>query len=274
VDVLRELYASASFSEDALANPLSRAETEAGPLGRALLYRTSLVQSVPAARAEAAQRALALARDGGRYASTVRVFLPVLREIAPSQELAWFAPEAARAFLVAGRLEQAGAWLALVRAQAAGDPSAEADWLQLLALARLTGAATDDDWEDGALERWWRGRADADAETATADAELVFSLFDGLGEPLAPGLWAALLADVHRSPVVMPPPAVWVGLEAAADAGRTAETVALALVGLGAGGPAQAAPVVLRRVLRALRAVGLEGAARALAVEAATAAGL
>ncbi len=72
----------------------------------------------------------------------------------------------------------------------------------------------------------------------------------------------------------MPRPALWFRLEEAARGARKGETVLLSLLALGDGGPAQADPIVLRRVLRALGAVGLEASARALAVEAAVAAGL
>ncbi|MGY9063295.1 MAG: hypothetical protein ACKVG1_13530, partial [Rhodospirillales bacterium] len=74
VDVLRQMYASVTFSEEDLANPLSRAEVEFGPMVRALLFRTSLAQTIPIAQAEATARAFALSRDEGRYISTVHVF--------------------------------------------------------------------------------------------------------------------------------------------------------------------------------------------------------
>ena len=72
-DSLRQLYTSIVFTEDELANPLSKAEAESGPLSRALLYRTALVQTVPLAKAEAVAKAIALARQGGRYLSAIRV---------------------------------------------------------------------------------------------------------------------------------------------------------------------------------------------------------
>ena len=55
---------------------------------------------------------------------------------------------------------------------------------------------------------------------------------------------------------------------------RLGETVLLSLLALGESGPGDADPVVLSRVLSSLRNIGLEAEARALAVEAALAAGL
>jgi hypothetical protein len=72
----------------------------------------------------------------------------------------------------------------------------------------------------------------------------------------------------------MPHPAVWTALHQAAVAGRVAETIALAAQALGGEGPAGAAPQTLLAVFDALRAVGLDESARALALEAAIAAGL
>ncbi|PPR21998.1 MAG: hypothetical protein CFH39_01488, partial [Alphaproteobacteria bacterium MarineAlpha10_Bin2] len=59
---------------------------------------------------------------------------------------------------------------------------------------------------------------------------------------------------------------------AASEAG--AETVLLALLGLGAGGPENSGLVTLGETITGLRAVGLDRDAQAIAVEAALAGGL
>ena len=272
VDTLRQLYTSASFSDEALANPLSKAEVETGPLSRALLYRTSLAQTVPIAQAETVARALALGREGGRYPSTVRVFVSVLRLIRPSDELVWFAPEAIRALLAAGRHELAGAWFELLRAAALFDEGSAAMLTSLMPVASLSGSPEADSWTTDKLGDWWN-QAKGDTR-ARQRAAILFSLFDALGEPVPATLWAALLTDADRTPVALPHPALWFRLQSASAEGRVGETVLLSLLALGEGGPAAAEPVILRQVIGGLRAVGLEPAARALAVEAAVAAGL
>ncbi|MEE8394125.1 MAG: hypothetical protein V3R66_07250, partial [Rhodospirillales bacterium] len=138
VEALRQLYTSVSFSDEDLANPLSKAEAESGPLSRALLYRTALIQTVPTAQAEAVSRALSLAREGGRYASTVRVFTGVLKNIPPSPELLWFAPEAVRAFLFLADHESADVWFGLLSSSAMFDRQAGLDLKALMPLARLS----------------------------------------------------------------------------------------------------------------------------------------
>ncbi|MBT5013883.1 MAG: hypothetical protein HON02_05480, partial [Rhodospirillaceae bacterium] len=55
---------------------------------------------------------------------------------------------------------------------------------------------------------------------------------------------------------------------------RIGEIVLLSLLALGEGGPGQAEPVVLNRVLSAMMTAGLQKEVRALSLEAAVAAGL
>ncbi|MCB2100677.1 MAG: hypothetical protein KDE22_07400, partial [Rhodobacterales bacterium] len=73
---------------------------------------------------------------------------------------------------------------------------------------------------------------------------------------------------------VLPPPQGAVAATAADATEGRGDAALAALVALGAGGPAQAGPVVLDTVLRALASAGLEADARRLAVEAAVSAGL
>jgi len=322
VDTLRQLYTSVSFSEQELANPLSRAEAESGTLSRALLYRTALIQTVPVAQAEVVARALALAREGGRYPSTVRVFLPVLTRMLPSTELVWFAPEAIRAFLIAGDVDTALPWFALLKAKAMFDKDAITILEALLPVARLAGYGNATALTEDSLGKWWA--LNKDKENGPENAALLFSLFEAMGEPVSQESWEELLDGPQRSTVVMPSPALWNRLisatrEAAlplpvtitkdpqvepqaalsgsmphttqviatASLGATlvpptsaplrqrfGEALLLSLITIGDGGPGQATPVVLSKVISSLRAIGLETEARALALEAAVAAGL
>ena len=272
IDALRQLYTSVSFTQEELANPLSRAEAEAGPMSRALLYRTALIQTVPMAQTEAIVRALELGREGGRYASTARVFLPLLKRIPPSREMIWFAPQAIRAFLVIGEHDAAQAWFGLLRGSAMFNVTSAAALRALAPLARLAGSREVADLRADSLRAWWKDVENRD--DARERASLLYTLFEGLGEPVPAALWEALLGGAQRATVAMPEPALWYRLASAARAGRVGETVLLTLLVLGEGGPGQANPVVLRRVLTSLADVGLTGPARAMAVEAAVAAGL
>ena len=311
VDSLRQLYTSVSFSEQDLANPLSRAESEGGPMTRALLYHTSLIQTVPTAQAEVVARALTLGRDEGRYASVVRVFMPVLKRIPPSAELLWFAPEAVRALLLNGETISAEAWFALMRASALFNKESSQGLAALMPIVRLMGSSEAAEWNTKKISAWWN--TIKDKKNAVAKAALLYSLFDALGESVPPESWKSLVTGTGRRSVSMPNPALWFRLleateavrkgpggeakevaqvvnqtgdqasdavsgttqpQPAKGAERVAETVLLSLLALGDAGPAGADPLLLRQVLKSLRSAGFDHEARIMAVEAALAAGL
>ena len=271
-ETLRDLYASATFSEEELANPLSRAEAESDPLSRALLYRTAVANTVPSARAEAVSHALQLAQRGGRYPSVARAFAPVIGELVPSGELAWFAPEAVRSLLAAGSPRLAEGWLSLLRSGALIEEERRARLAALLPLVNLAGSGESNAWAADNLRDWWQ--AEAGGPEARDRATLLYTSLEGLGETVPDELWLDLLGAAERAPAVMPSAALWYRLQQAARAGRVGETVLLSLLALGDGGPAQASPLVLRAVIDGLSGVGEAPAARALALEAALAAGL
>lgn len=271
-DALRQLYMSVSFSEKDLANPLSKAEVESGPLSRALLYRTSLIQSVPSAQAEPVARAFALARRGGRFPSAARVFQPVLQRLPPSAELAWFAPDAVRAALMNNDQDMAKAWIGLLRASALFNKESAAHLAQVMPMARLARSSEAAAWKESDLQAWLE--ATKDAAGARGPAATLFALLAATGDPVPAAMWEALIDASERTTVAMPTPALWFKLESAAKAGRVGETVLISLLALGEGGTAQADPIIAAKVLEALGMVGLKDDVRALALETAVAAGL
>jgi hypothetical protein len=136
----------------------------------------------------------------------------------------------------------------------------------------LAGQLEEGAWSPQDLVSWWD--AIKDHEGAREQATLLFSLLDALGATVPAELWADLLEGPQRATVALPRPAVWFRLESAAAEGRTGETVLLALLALGEGGPAQSDPLTLHHVLANLDAINLTAEARALAIEAALAASL
>lgn len=272
IETLQQLYTAVSFSEADLANPLSRAEAETGPLSRALLYRTALVQTVPTAQAEAVAKALDLARQGDRYASTVRTFLPILKKIPPSAELVWFAPEAVRAFLIADQPELVRSWYGVLRASALFNNDSANAVAALKPLLRLAGSPEVDDWKPEDLDAWWQ--AASGTPEGRGRAALLYAMMDAFGQAVPDTLWQNLLVGPQQTTTAVPEAPLWFRLRSAAQGGRVGETAMLALIALGDGGPSQADPVTLRDVLSRLVSVKLDADARALAVEAALAAGI
>ena len=266
---LRDIYANTAVAKEQRAKALSSAEADGGPLGRAILYQTAVDQAVPAVRAETLSQAFRLADKAGRFPATARAFLPLVAALPPGQDLLWFAPEAARAMLVADASEGAGPWLALLRTGA--DAERQKRFQALLPLARLAGLPEAQAWDTDVAA--WRKTA-AGEETGYRRAVLLYSLLDGLGDGAAETSWTELLRPNEIRPYAMPAVPVWYRLERAAADKRLGETVVLALIVLGKGGPQDASPLALRAAIQALQRVGEEKAARAVALEAAVAGGL
>ena len=263
--VLRQLYAGVAFSENALEHPLTKADSERSPLGRALLYRKALLEGVPAATAEVLSKAFKLARESQRYQSMARVYLPILKGIAPNRDFVWFIPEAIRALLAAGDLQSATPWFAMLSSSSAINEEAARIQIEIRPLARLAGALEGDDWQPNMLADWWVGVSGRDEEDSDAISELarnrailIYSLLDGLGDKVPNVQWEALMNGPLHVPTVMPQPALWRSLESAASNSRVGETVLLSLLALGHTGPVNANPIVLRKVLISIINIGLE----------------
>lgn len=278
-EALAQLYDSVAFTPEQLNSSLSFAQGDRGPRGRAVMYRAAKAQTVGVARAEALQRSWKLARERGGYATAVRVSLPLLVEMPPSQELAFFAGDAVRALLFAGKLEDAQRWRTLLRAEAmAGNEAAatgEALVWPLLWLADAEERKTDKTPLAARFATWRQAQEKADAAASRGRAALLAALIVSSGERPDPGMITALLpSTLARENAPMPNLGLWLGVGAALESGRIAETALFALDMLGPEGAAGAAPHTAALVLDALRAAGLDADARALAVEAAIAAGL
>ena len=271
---LAKLYAAVSFPANDLANAPTAAREKGGPLGQALLYQAVLAQQLPLAQAEALKLAFAQAMEtGGSLAAAARLYAPQLTQLPPSDAVAWFSPTAARALLSLGRLDAARAWIDLARTQAVPDrPETGRPAARLAVLLQLADPQATTPLPADSLKAWWDAAGEGvTPEQRASRATFLYTLLDSLGQPVPNELWQPLIGQAGISAVAMPEPALRQGLVGAAEAGRLGETVLLALLNLGTGGPAAADPSTLANVIRALRKVGLGAAAGNLAVEAALA---
>lgn len=269
---LAKLYASINFTPDQLSNALSGAESDTSARGRSLLYNATHIVTAPLARAEILQKAWTLAAKSQNYGTSVRIHLPVLLEIKPAPELAWFAIPAARALLAAGRVSEAAVWLELSPDKVSEDDASQRRGLGLL--VRLGNLGDTQPWDAAVLKTWWQSQNKAAAGPARRRAAVLFTILEAFGQSLDQTLWEPLFDGPRSETMTMPAPALLHGLGRAAAAGRIGETVLLTLLSLGEGGPSQASPSVLGAAIRALRQVALESEARALALEAAFGAGI
>ena len=255
---LAALYGKVEFKPEELGTAIKQGKAPASPRERALLYRVARSDPAASVRTAALANLLGDAKKRGAFITMAQVVAPILGELTPSDELASFAPDAVRAMYAAGRAGAAQAWLAHV--DGAATPA-----LRLLTL--LASGATAPGG-DAALQDAVVAVSKRDA----AQGALMLSLLPELGIAVTPGDWAPLIGAPHGA--AMPDFAVWTRQQEAANGKRVGETVLLTLLLARAGDHLSGEPIVLSRAVAGLKAVGLESEARALALEAALAAGL
>ncbi|MDH3240189.1 MAG: hypothetical protein OEO83_05935 [Alphaproteobacteria bacterium] len=142
VEKLRQMYTGVTFAPGDVQGAVVGAEKLAGPRGRALLYQAARGAADPGARARLLAKAFALARAQGRLGTAVRAFQPQLEEMPQTEDLAWFAADAARALYAAGGADVAAArWaeIAINRPQVppGGGVSTDVAVWPLVAIARI-----------------------------------------------------------------------------------------------------------------------------------------
>jgi hypothetical protein len=245
---LRTIYRAVEFSAEERANAITRAKEEKGARGRALLWTAAKAQTLPGPRAELLQALLADVQ--GDYVVAARTVEPLLAEIPPSPELAWFGADAARALYAAGRPADARAWRAVAEPEAAK------------ALAPLAKLA-----EGSAVP------LPPLPQERTEQAALFLGLVGVLGDALPADAWAPYLKPGAATRAPLPPAALVLAQGSAVEGRRVGEALLLILPMLAEGERLTTEPLLLVRAVAGLRALGLEETARALAIEAALAAG-
>lgn len=278
-ETLGEFYDGVTLTAEQIAAALSLAEKDQSPRGRAAIHRAVKTQAVGAGRAETLQRAWRMARERGGYATSVRVNLPALIEIPPSEDLMFFAVDATRALVLAGRLEEARGWYRLVRTHSASGnelaANAEALLWPLFWFTDAEQRKADQDNVGARFEAWRRAQERVEAAGLARRSALLATLLVSTGaRPDAKFIDPLLAGNAGQDRVAMPNMGLWIGLGSALEAGRVGETALFVLAALGPEGAAGAAPQTVALALDALRAAGLDTDARALAVETAIAAGL
>ncbi len=269
-ETLAAIYQRFSFDAAQLEDPAAAAKGLEGAAGRALLYQAARERKDPAARAKVLRRALDSAKTASLYQMAVRVFLPMLSDLPAHAELLWFAETAGRALYAAGRYDRAGAWFTLARQEAVINPQAANVVAVLWPYTRLANSPALA-WQ-GDLEAWRAARAD-DSDAERGRQALLRGAFMALGESDSLS-WIDIASQSGKSTEAVPDAAMLYALREASETRRLGETVLLSLLILGETGPAESHPMALNSVLAALKRVGLEPEARALAIEAAVASGI
>ena len=257
-DALGLLYAGIVATPEEQNSVLKNGKLPDEARGRAILYSIARTGITQAQRVLALNALIADARRRNAFVATARVIAPLLAPLQPLPELQTFAGDASRVLLAAGNLDAAAPWIVL----------AQAAELQLV--ADLAHPSNDDVSQ---LLRDATPRLTArNAANAPRQLDLLTALLGALGQGTGGVNWDAPLQPTHAS--ILPPAALWLDQQQAAQAGRIGETVLASLVIAATGDHLSSEPVVLARVVAGLNTIGLEGDARRLAVEAALAAGI
>ena len=273
IEALRDLYRAMAFSPEERADALEQVETLEPPLGRALMLQAIEAQTAPALQAELLAAALALAEAQGAHGSTARALAHLVRTVPPAPEQGWFSGAAGRALMAAGDHDAAAAWYALASEEAPRDADAARSAVRLWPLMLLS--AEEVYLKTAPFEAWLALRADRGGEAvALARANWLAVLVDALGGRIDPEIWDRLMLDERAVATRAPAPALAIGLQKAAEGGLLGETVLLALLLIGDDGPAAAGIATVGPVVSSLVSAGLREEARAIALEAALAAGL
>jgi len=259
---LRILYDALPFTPADLAAAAS--ESGRTVKGRALLYRAAAAEPLPVARTEMIQRGLAADAMVG-----TQLYAPLLAALPATPDLIAFAPWVVRALLAAGQTEAARPWFDLLKREGPLRIGGETTLAALLPLARLAGLVEPLSAAD--LIAWRQARNESPIDSGKHGLFLL-CLLSALGDALPEDERLALLdgpavisGKVSRS-------ALAIGLATAAAARRRGETVLYVLLGLGEQRDVE--PAEFARLIGDLRAVGLDGDARALALELALAFGI
>jgi len=261
-DRLGELYGKLEFKDEERANATADDKLGDALRGRALLYGIAQKEGDVALRAAALDRFLEAARRHGLYFVASRLAVPIIAGFAPGDALKAEAPNFIRAAIAAGSLATVDSWLP------AADPATVGPLVTLM--RAITNARPRPD------EKAMAETLAALALRKSDDAPRQIALFQMLaGEfwnaPSAEDL-AAEMAPAHEGEV--PNEAVWVDQQQAQAEHRVGETVLTSLIIATDKTRLTPEPIALHRAIAGLRAVGLEADARALALEAAVAAGL
>ena len=273
IESLRTLYREMAFSAEELADALAQVEVLEPALGRSLMLQAVEAQTAPALRAELLATALFLAEAQGAYGTAARALAHVVQTVPPTTEHVWFSGAAGRALFAAGDQEGAEAWYALASQEAPRDAEAARAAVRLWPLRLLSGEEIH--LKATPFEVWLALRAEeGERAVALARASWLVILADALGGQVDPEVWDRLLAEGRPMPAPAPMPALVQGLRLAAERGQLGETVLMALILLGDGGPAAAGLPTVGPVVSGLVSAGLGEEARAIALEAALAAGL
>jgi hypothetical protein len=213
-------------------------------------------------------------RGSPLFPTLARASASALLNLPPKPEYANVAQEAMRGFLLLGDKQLSLAWTKLALNAAYNNARAMMALDRLMPLVVIAGIDDSTRLEPRDVDRWYEVIRQDDAKMAPMRGYLLLQLFRAVGMDLAPK--ATTLPETPPAGVrlVSPAAATLQALQAAAADGRRAEAALLASIAIGETPLVELHPAAVGAIVRALRAVGEDHAARLFAIETAIAHGL
>ena len=268
---LGELATQFKFEENIFSRAASESKSMEGFMARALLLKAAALNTSFIERARFLRLLLDSADSDEIFQVYASVIMPILLTVKPRHDLIWFASSATRASIAGGNYILASEWLAVLAKTLDLDYEASGSLLRLLPLIAIAGQPLPKPFSEEQATDVWSGLSDNfSREDKEKRASRLLVLLSAMGiEPRA-GAWKNVISSKNIFEMEnIPVTALRYQLLDAAKNNRIAEVVSISLIMLGAEGPSKSGLVALNAVIRALREIGLEADARAIAIEAA-----
>lgn len=258
--VLAEAYAAIEIAPEVRQSPLAQ-EAE-GTLKRAILYQAATKETAMLRKSRYIRALLdETTREGLGYPVAALLADPVtaLPEVG---EISWFSETAVEILIAAGRRPEAASWIR--RDRELDTTGARAGLGHWLVLADLGGGA-----REGRAEAMTELERAAKAGLFTPDVlQRTVTVLDAIEYNVPIPVWEMAGSGAQSDAGDLPETGLLSELQAAVQANDRPRTVLLAVLALARGGPSGAHQLALGDALRALKRVGMEREARALAFEA------
>jgi hypothetical protein len=279
IDIAERGEALAIIEATRLGDLYLQAVKEGAVLPPAMAKRAQLVAAVRnSSNAQELMTAItavyAETRGSALFPTMARATAIGLLHLPAKPEFANVAQEAMRGFLLLGDKQLALAWTKLALTAAYNNARAMIALDRLMPLVVIAGIDNPTHLAPDDVNRWYEVMRQDDPKNAPLRGYLLLQLFRATGLDMPKGETVLPEAPPGNIRLVSPPAATLQALQAAAAAHRHAETALLASLALGDSGLAEFHPAAVAAIVRALRAVGEDSAARLFAIETAIAHGL
>jgi hypothetical protein len=266
---LGRIYGAMSIAPGQLDQAIMVEATDDRAMTIATLYQAAGLATDAPLRMQLLDLIWSKALAQGSLVNSAQMTGKMTQVIAPSPNLSATAATTARVLIANGDVKRAMGWYRVLRNLAAsGDANATTDLIGLWPIMQMAAGSTQFPWSEDILEVWWQAQAVHPGGLRYTRGLRVFSLFEALGQQIPSIYWGELAAMEDIPPGNAVSSINQLRLRDAARSGAKGQTVLLALICLGEGGPVDADPAVLDEVMRSLSLVGMAQEARSLALEA------